>query len=72
MIDAFGIFGRRHSNRAYTDYLNRKSRDSIESVMKNQPKVDSLTRYLNERREQNNFAKDFEVTLKPRKRDDSA
>lgn len=44
--------------------LTRKAEESLKQTQAQQPKVNALTTYLENRKNQNGFGEDFEYTLK--------
>lgn len=48
-----------------TDQLERQAEDSLQLVKKQQPHVNMLTTWLNNRKGENGLGEDFEITLRP-------
>lgn len=48
------------------DALDRKFDASLDQTAANQPKVNAITSWLDNRKNQNGFGEDFEYTLRPK------
>ena len=60
------IFFRKKLRRIDTDAIARQARASLDRTSRQQTQVNNLTAWLNNRKVQNGFGEDFEVTLTPR------
>lgn len=54
------------STRVDPDKLNQQAEEAIRITSDQQERVNTLTSYLNNRKNQNGFGEDFEYTLRPR------
>lgn len=57
---------KRNPSRINPEELTRKADESLRETKELQPKVNSITSYLERRKNQNGFGEDFEYTLKPK------
>ena len=48
--------------------LIRQAEESLRKTERQQPHVDRITKWLNNRENQNGFGEDFEYTLRPKRR----
>lgn len=50
-----------------TDALERQADESLQKTREQQPYVNALTAWLNNRKDDNGLGEDFEITLRPRR-----
>lgn len=57
---------KKRAPRVDPDEMSRVAEESLRETRNQQAHVNALTSYLNNRRGQNGFGEDFEITLNPR------
>lgn len=64
-----GYFAKRKNRSGSNpDELIRKAEESLRQTTRQQPHVDRITSWLQNRENQNGFGEDFEYTLRPKRR----